>query len=254
VRENAETGLRFHRVPRAEACRRAGEWLERLGVAQLAHRAAHTLSAGEAQRVSLARALALSPRLLLLDEPFAGLDAPTRGELLIDLGEALNAAGAAALFVTHDRHAAAALADRLAILHAGELRQTGPTANVWAHPADADSARILGYDTVLEPEVARRIMPNGGRPLALRSEECAAAPRGSAGNGTALTISARLARVIPLGSASRVIADLDGRRVLATAPAPAPEWLAALRPGDAIDVRLERDRARPVGGERRHAG
>jgi tungstate transport system ATP-binding protein len=139
VRENAETGLRFHRVPRAEARRRAGEWLERLGIAQLAHRAAHTLS------------------------------------------------GAAALLVTHDRREAAALADQLAILHAGELRQTGPTANVWAHPADADCARILGYDTVLEPDVARRIIPNGGRPLALRSEDCAAAPPGSAGNGTALT-------------------------------------------------------------------
>jgi ABC-type sulfate/molybdate transport systems ATPase subunit len=254
VRENAETGLRFHRVPRAEARRRAEDWLERLGVAHLAHRAAHTLSAGEAQRVSLARALALSPRLLLLDEPFAGLDAPTRGELLVDLGEALAAAGAAALLVTHDRHEAAALADQLAILHAGELRQTGPTANVWAHPADADCARILGYDTVLEPEVARRIVDDGAHPLALRSEDCAAAPPGSDVNGSAVTISARLRRVIPLGSTSRVIADLDGRRLLGTAPAPAPEWLVALRPGDPIDVRLERDRARPVGGAHRHAG
>ena len=247
VRENAETGLRFHRVPRGEARRRAEEWLERLGVAHLAHRGAHTLSAGEAQRVSLARALALSPRLLLLDEPFANLDAPTRGELLVDLGEALAATGAAALLVTHDRHEAAALAERLAILHAGELRQTGPTARVWAHPADADCARILGYDTVLEPEVAGRIMPNGGRPLALRAEDCAAAPPGTAGNGSALTISARLRRVLPLGSTSRVVAELDGRRLLATAPAPAPEWLAALGPGDPIDIRLEPERARPVG-------
>jgi ABC-type sulfate/molybdate transport systems ATPase subunit len=247
VRENAETGLRFHRVPRGEARRRAGEWLERLGVAHLAHRGAHTLSAGEAQRVSLARALALSPRLLLLDEPFANLDAPTRGELLVDLGEALAATGAAALLVTHDRHEAAALAEHLAILHAGELRQTGPTARVWAHPADVDCARILGYDTVLEPEVAGRIMPNGGRPLALRADDCAAAPPGSCGNGTALTISARLRRVLPLGSTSRVVAELDGRRLLATAPAPAPEWLAALSPGDPIDIRLEPERARPVG-------
>jgi ABC-type sulfate/molybdate transport systems ATPase subunit len=248
VRENAETGLRFHRVPRAEARRRAGEWLERLGVAHLAKRPAHTLSAGEAQRVSLARALALSPRLLLLDEPFSNLDAPTRGELLVDLGEALAATGAAALLVTHDRHEAAALADRLAILHAGRLRQEGATLEVWGHPADADCARILGYDTVLDADVARRILGNGvAHPLALRSEDCAAAPPGAAANGSSLTIQAELRRVIPLGSTSRVIAELDGRRLLATAPAPAPDWLAALHPGDPIAVRLERDRVRPVG-------
>jgi ABC-type sulfate/molybdate transport systems ATPase subunit len=248
VRENAETGLRFHRVPRTEARRRAGEWLERLGVAHLARRPAHTLSAGEAQRVSLARALALSPRLLLLDEPFSNLDAPTRGDLLVDLGEALDASGAAALLVTHDRHEAAALADRLAILHAGELRQEGATLDVWGHPADPDCARILGYDTVLDADVARRILGNGvAHPLALRSEDCAAAPPGAAANGSCLTIQAELQRVIPLGATSRVVAEVDGRRLLATAPAPAPEWLAALNPGDPIAVRLERGRARPVG-------
>jgi ABC-type sulfate/molybdate transport systems ATPase subunit len=248
VQDNAETGLRFHRVPRAEARRRAGEWLERLGVAHLAKQPAHTLSAGEAQRVSLARALALSPRLLLLDEPFSNLDAPTRGELLVDLGEALDATGAAALLVTHDRHEAAALADRMAILHAGELRQEGPTSEVWGHPADADCARILGYDTVLEADVAQRILDNGiTGPLALRSEDCTATPPSAAANGSSLMIQAELRRVIPLGSTSRVIAELDGRRLLATAPAPAPDWLASLHPGDPIAVCLERDRARPVG-------
>jgi ABC-type sulfate/molybdate transport systems ATPase subunit len=247
VQDNAETGLRFHRVPRVEARRRASDWLDRLGVGHLTNRPAHTLSAGEAQRVSLARALALSPRLLLLDEPFSNLDAPTRGELLVDLGEALDATGAAALLVTHDRHEAAALADRLAILHAGELRQEGPTAEVWRHPADPDCARILGYDTVLEADLARRILPGATHRLALRSEDCAAAPPGVAANGSSLTFQAELRRVIPLGSTSRVIADLDGRRLLATAPAPAPAWLARLRRGDPIAVQLERDRARPVG-------
>ena len=247
VQDNAETGLRFHRVPRAEARRRAGDWLERLGVAHLAKRPAHTLSAGEAQRVSLARALALSPRLLLLDEPFSNLDAPTRGELLVDLGEALDAAGAAVVLVTHDRHEAAALADHLAILHAGQLRQEGRTSVVWRQPADPDCARILGYDTVLDPDVAEKILGNGAHPLALRSEDCVAVPAGTRANGSALTIHAELRRVIPLGSTSRVIAERDGQRLLATAPAPAPTWLANLNRGDPIAVRLERKRARPVG-------
>ena len=130
VRANAETGLRFRGVPRAERRRRAEAWLERLDVARLADQAAHTLSAGEAQRVSLARALAVAPRVLLLDEPFAGLDAPTRRELLADLREALASTGTAALLVTHDDREAAALADRVAILHAGELLEEGPAAEV----------------------------------------------------------------------------------------------------------------------------
>jgi len=252
LRRASARGTRWKRNPvSALSCtlarRRAGDWLERLGVAHLAKRPAHTLSAGEAQRVSLARALALSPRLLLLDEPFSNLDAPTRGELLVDLGEALDAAGAAVVLVTHDRHEAAALADHLAILHAGQLRQEGRTSVVWRQPADPDCARILGYDTVLDPDVAEKILGNGAHPLALRSEDCVAVPAGTRANGSALTIHAELRRVIPLGSTSRVIAERDGQRLLATAPAPAPTWLANLNRGDPIAVRLERKRARPVG-------
>jgi ABC-type sulfate/molybdate transport systems ATPase subunit len=250
VQQNAETGLRFHRVPRPEARRRAGEWLERLRVSHLARRPAHTLSAGEAQRVSLARALALSPRLLLLDEPFTSLDAPTRGELLVDLGDVLTATGTAALLVTHDRHEAAALADRMAILHAGELRQDGPTAQVREHPADPDCARILGYETVLDPPVARRISRDGDRPVALRAEDCRAAAPDAEPGGSELTITARLTRLIPLGATSRVITEVDGRQLIATAAAPPPAWLAALTPGDPIAIRLDPERARPVGDAR----
>ena len=125
VRANVETGLRFRRVPRAESRRRAARWLERFGLERLAEQPATSLSGGEAQRVSVARALALAPELLLLDEPFGALDAPTRAELLADLRDILAATSTAALLVTHDRHEAAAVADRIAILHAGSLRQLG---------------------------------------------------------------------------------------------------------------------------------
>ena len=143
VAANVETGLRFARVPRQERSARATEWMKRLGLRELAGRPAHTLSGGEAQRVSLARALVLAPRLLLLDEPFGALDVPTRSELLAELRGMLAATGTAALLVTHDIREAAALADRIAILHSGKLRQSGPAREVLEAPADADCARLL---------------------------------------------------------------------------------------------------------------
>ena len=143
VAANVETGLRFARVPRDERRRRATDWMERLGLTGLAARPAHTLSGGEAQRVSLARALVLAPRLLLLDEPFGGLDVPTRTDLLRELRGVLAATHTAALLVTHDSREAVALADQIAILHQGTIRQLGATPDVLRAPADATCARLL---------------------------------------------------------------------------------------------------------------
>jgi ABC-type nitrate/sulfonate/bicarbonate transport system ATPase subunit len=236
VQRNAETALRFHGVARGEATDRAAAWLDRLGVGDLRRRGAHTLSGGEAQRVSLARALAVGPQLLLLDEPFANLDAATRGELLADLRDVLADTGTAALLVTHDRHEAAALADRIALLHGGVLRQEGGVADVLEHPADAACARVLGFENVLPATVAGV----AGDLIAIRAEHCAVGPGGTGLAGT-------LRRVVPLGASVRVIAEIDGGHlVTASMPAPAPAWLDAATPGDPVTVQIADDRARSV--------
>jgi len=155
ARDNVALGLSLRGVPRAERNRRADEELSRLGVTHLATRAAISLSGGEAQRVSLARALALDPELLFLDEPFAALDAPSREALLSDLGRALVGRGTTTVLVTHDRDEALSLADRIAVLVAGRLRQVAPAEEVFARPADAEVAAFVGVENVLPAQVHR---------------------------------------------------------------------------------------------------
>lgn len=155
VAANAASGLRFRGLSRRAATARAEPWLEALGVAQLADRDVRTLSGGEAQRVSIARALALEPRVLLLDEPFTGLDAATRADLAADLRAALDGRPTATVLVTHDRHEAVAMADHLAVLVAGDLRRHGPTTDVLDNPREPTVARLLGYTNVVGDRVAR---------------------------------------------------------------------------------------------------
>jgi len=155
VLSNVTLGLRFRRVSRAEAASRATAWLERLGVAHLSDRPAQTLSGGEAQRVSLARAMVLEPELLLLDEPFSAFDAPTRVALLDDLQHLLKETRTTTVFVTHDRDEALQLGDRVAVLLAGYIRQLDTPARVFAAPADEDVATFVGVETVLPGRIVR---------------------------------------------------------------------------------------------------
>jgi tungstate transport system ATP-binding protein len=155
--DNASLGLALRGVPGKAAKERARTALERLGIAGLAQRSAGGLSGGEAQRVSIARALALEPELLFLDEPFSGLDAPARDRLITDLGRVLreSAPRVATILVTHDRDEALALADRVAVVMAGRVRQQGRAADVFARPADETVAEFVGVENVLAATVER---------------------------------------------------------------------------------------------------
>lgn len=131
VRQNILTALHIRGVSRQESAERINRWLDRFGIAHLAHRPARALSGGEAQRTSLARAFALEPEVLLLDEPFAALDYPTRKSLLNDLGQLLADMSMTTLFVTHDFSEIPYLAQRVAVLHEGRILQDGSLEEVF---------------------------------------------------------------------------------------------------------------------------
>ena len=148
VLENVAFGLRSRRVPKVSARRTAHEWLERVGLTEYAHRRPRELSGGQAQRAALARALATNPRLLLLDEPLAALDAGTRSAVRRDLRRHLATFDGMRVLVTHDPVDAYALADRVAILDAGRIVQVGTLAEVTAHPRSRYVADLVGVNLV----------------------------------------------------------------------------------------------------------
>jgi thiamine transport system ATP-binding protein len=191
VAGNVAFGLRMRRVPRATARSRVAALLDLVGLAGYEARQSTALSGGEQQRVALARALAPSPRLLLLDEPLSALDRALREQLAVDLARVL--AGTTALVVTHDHDEAFTLADRVAVMRAGRIVQTGPPSAVWREPADEETARFLGCTTFVAATVHSGVArcelgtvplpwaPSGEAVLGLRPT--ALRPSGSAGTG-----------------------------------------------------------------------
>ena len=156
VAENVALGLAFRGVGADLAEARVGRWLERLNIAPLRDRRARTLSGGEAQRVALARALVVAPDLLLLDEPFAGLDAPSREALLPELAAILRGDRVTTVLVSHDRGEAQALADRVAVLMRGRILQLDETARVFHAPVSEEVARFVGVETIVTGRVLTR--------------------------------------------------------------------------------------------------
>jgi molybdate transport system ATP-binding protein len=144
--DNVAYGLRARGVHRVAARRRAGEWLERLGVGDHGGRRPRALSGGQAQRVALARALITEPELLLLDEPLAAIDAGSKAQLRRDLRAQLAVSPGIRVIVTHDPIEAIALGDRLVVLEAGRITQHGPTSEVTTRPRSPWVAALVGLN------------------------------------------------------------------------------------------------------------
>jgi putative spermidine/putrescine transport system ATP-binding protein/spermidine/putrescine transport system ATP-binding protein len=151
--DNIGYGLRMRGMPKPEVQRRVAEALSLVRLTGVEGRRPYQLSGGQQQRVALARALVISPKVLLLDEPFSALDRNLRASMQIEIKEIQRQLGVTTVLVTHDQSEALALSDRLAVMFEGHIRQVGTPAEIYRRPADRSVASFVGDVNVLRAHV-----------------------------------------------------------------------------------------------------
>jgi sulfate transport system ATP-binding protein len=191
VRENIAFGLRIRKRPKPEVQTRVDELLQLVGLTAWAGQRPAQLSGGQRQRMALARALAVEPRVLLLDEPFGALDAKVRAELRQWLRRLHDEQGVTTVLVTHDQEEAMEVADTVAVMHEGRIEQTGAPRDVYDQPATDFVMSFLGPAVRLDGQLVR---PHDLR-LALEPEDHA--------------LEAMVTRVVHLGFEVRVELELS---------------------------------------------
>jgi len=181
VFENVAFGLRIGGLPRREIASRVHEALALVRLSGLEQRRAHEVSGGQAQRVSLARALVNRPRLLLLDEPLSSLDLKVRIEMQAELRRIHRETGTAFLYVTHDQQEAISLCDRLVVMNEGRIQQVAPPSEIYFQPASPFVAWFVGNANLLPAEAvdaasdtARRLITSDGRAFSVADSESSA--------------------------------------------------------------------------------
>ena len=153
VYDNIAFGLKQMKLSSGEIRDRVNRMLKTVQLEDCIHRKITSLSGGQQQRIALARALALDPQVLLLDEPLSNLDAKLRDNMRLEIRRICKEHGLTAVYVTHDRKEALSMADRLAVLHQGNLQQCGTPQELYQYPANRFTASFLGDANMIDGEV-----------------------------------------------------------------------------------------------------
>ena len=248
VAENIAFGLKARGAPRAQIAAAVSEALALVRMEAFAHRPVSALSGGQQQRVAVARALAVKPDLLLLDEPFSALDRKLREAMQVELKALLRARGMTAIFVTHDQEEALAVSNRIAVMNAGRIEQFADPATLYAKPATPFALEFVGLSTRLSGTVTEQdgeavgIETRHGRVTAfgqfttgtrvivgVRPERVSFGPGAEGENAITLPLS----DIMPLGSKTHLHGATEGDdRVLCEVPGSAD--LAGLHEGKPI--------------------
>jgi sulfate/thiosulfate transport system ATP-binding protein len=219
VRENVAFGLRIRKRPKTEIRERVDELLALVGLTQWSEQRPSQLSGGQRQRMALARALAVQPKVLLLDEPFGALDATVRAELRTWLRRLHDEQHVTTVLVTHDQEEAMEVADRIAVMNAGRVEQVGSPTEIYEHPASDFVMGFVGPAIRLGGQLVR---PHDVRVIRDRAPD---------------SIEARVSRIVPLGFEVRLelsLADGTQARAQLTRAEAAELGLSA---GDIVYVR-----------------
>ena len=180
VADNVAYGLRVRRIGRAERVERVREALRLVGLGEYADRRPRQLSGGQQQRVAVARALAIRPAVLLLDEPLSNLDAKLRREMRVELRTLQQRIGTTTIFVTHDQEEALSMSDRIAVMNGGRIEQLGTPHEIYRSPATRFVAEFIGAANVLDADTAPDLVPPDAAVVAVRPERVRLGPVGEA--------------------------------------------------------------------------
>ncbi|MFZ6002822.1 MAG: ABC transporter ATP-binding protein [Actinomycetota bacterium] len=226
VAGNIAFGLRMQRRPQSQTLERVERLLEMVDLEGFGRRRVQSLSGGEQQRVALARALAPEPAVLLLDEPLGALDRTLRDHLVAELRALFSTLGLTVVAVTHDQNEAFSLADRVAVMDAGSVLQSGAPADLWERPRSKRVARLLGFANLIDVQVV------GGRANTPWGELRLAVPDGPA---TALIRPAGISLDAPGGVGATAVATtfLGDRTTVKVAVDGAPPLEALVSTGSA---------------------
>jgi sulfate transport system ATP-binding protein len=228
VRENVAFGLRIRHIDKAQITARVDELLELVGLTKWAGQRPHQLSGGQRQRMALARALAVEPKVLLLDEPFGALDATVRAELRRWLRRLHDEHGVTTVLVTHDQEEAMEVSDYIALMHQGHIEQVGAPREVYDEPANDFVMGFLGPVTRVEDQLVRP------HELRLSPEPI---PDG---------VEAMVKRVVHLGFEVRVELELPGGDRSFVQLTRAETEALELRDGDVVYLRRPVDQSTPA--------
>ncbi|MCX7301525.1 MAG: ABC transporter ATP-binding protein [Rhodobacterales bacterium] len=242
VADNVGFGLRMRKVPKDQIAARVTEMLALVKLPDLGRRRPSELSGGQQQRVALARALIVQPKVLLLDEPLSNLDAHLRIEMRDLIRGIQKDLGITTIFVTHDHEEAVVLADRVALILNGQLRQYEVPDAFYRRPADAEVAAFFGGKNVLpgvsahgtfDGPLGRLTLPDGARPgpglLTFRPESVRIGP------APVNALKARVSERLYLGSRTRLRLTVGETVVDAVL---SPDLVEGIRPGDEITINL----------------